>query len=477
METKRTNIGISIVLISLLIANLVILGATLSIFSYPPVLVSSIFIILAYLVIIRQVGILSATSIFCMFIIYPSVVPVLSDYIFRVPNYTLRAVPYQNQFLIEMGVFLVAACIWIIAGISISSVEPSDKRTNTVKGLRKLISEYDHTYNKYSFVVISCIVIFSAYLTTPGPTILTVSYSTVIDNYYSWATFAGNLYIGSWGVLLLVSRQTEKRSIRYYFYLITLVTVLWLLLHARRNESLGVLLALVFVYGHRFRLREVITSLRTFAVTCLGIAGSLLFVVVGQVRSGYGNISIESLFLGSTPTGASIQLPGGAHNIFGTFQFTIHYYYNNYLWGSTFLNYPVQSIPSPILSVIPIQQAPYYFDSMREHYQLYNGGNYFLNEYFANFGPYGVVLAAVVFGLLISQIDQIFTRNSIDIWTGLSVAFVAAIPRAMWYWQGNWINAILGYILTYIVYLLVLNVSNIVVRSEMSLENTVFVEK
>jgi hypothetical protein len=95
---------------------------------------------------------------------------------------------------------------------------------------------------------------------------------------------------------------------------------------------------------------------------------------------------------------------------------------------------------------------------MVDNYALYNGGNYFLNEYFANFGPSGIILSAVIFGLVVSKANKIIAGESSDIWLGLCAAFVIAMPRSMWYWQGNWINAILGFIVSYILYFVIMNI-------------------
>jgi hypothetical protein len=200
--------------------------------------------------------------------------------------------------------------------------------------------------------------------------------------------------------------------------------------------------------------RDIVISI----ATALGLGS---FVLVGEIRNGINKAALESMFIASTPeAGKTVQLPGGGHNIFGTYQFTLHHFSEeSLLLGWTFIKYPIQSIPTPIMRILPLQDLPYYFNIMQAEYALYNGGNYILNEYFANFESFGVIIAAIIFGAVAIKAQECLTRtNTPTLWTALSAAFVVGMPRSMWYWQGNWVNVALGVIATYLVYLSVTNV-------------------
>jgi hypothetical protein len=457
MRLKTTITGFAVVALSVGIYIAVLALVAVGLSSYPPILITSLAIIGAELLIINRIGLVSVPSIFWAFVSVPALVPFLSNYVLFTPNYTLRAMAYSDPGLIRKGVFLVAVFVWIVAGISIARLERPTKSQSSPVGF---VSAYTFPYTLPAFVIVSGIVLFSAYLTTPGPTILTHDYA-VAKQSPPWATFAGSLFMGSWIVLLLLTRQTNRTAVTYAFYLITVATLLWLLLHARRNETVGVLLTILVTYGHRFRLRDLGSSLRTTLFTAVFTFGFIIQIVIGKVRSGSGGIDIRSILIGSSPNGEVVKLPGGGHNIFGTYQFTLHHFAeNSFLFGTTFVKYPVQSIPTNITRVLGISQPAYYFNLMQAEYPLYNGGNYLLNEFFANFGSFGIILAAILFGLVVAKVHELLANSkNPTLWTGIAAVFVVAMPRAMWYWQGNWINVFQGILITYMLYLTVTNLT------------------
>lgn len=455
MQLKTTISGLTIIGIAIGTYMAVMVLATMGIGSYPAILLSSLAIIGAELLIIHRIGFVSVPSIFWAFISVPAMVPFLSNYILFTPNYTLRAMAYSNPVLIRKGVFLVAIFVWVFAGISIAHLGRHRQSESTPV---EFVSAYTFPYALPSFLVVSVVVLLMAYLTTPGPTILTHDYAVAKES-YSWATFAGSLFMGSWVVLLLITRQANRDTVKHLFYLITVVSLLWLLLHARRNETVGVLLVILVVYGHEFRLRDLGSSLKTTMFTAVFAFGIVMQVVVGQVRSDSGEINLRSIFIGGSPNGEVVKLPGGGHNIFGTYQFTLHHFMeNNLLFGSTFAKYPIQSIPTSFTQILGIPQLSYYFNLMQSEYPNYNGGNYLLNEFLANFASFGIVLAALLFGFAAAKAHELVT-NSQDptLWTGIAAVFIVAMPRSMWYWQGNWINVLQGLVVTYVIYLILIN--------------------
>jgi hypothetical protein len=458
MRLNTDLYGFAITLLALTTYVLVLAATASGLFSYPPILVSSIFIIGAELLIIHRIGLISVPSLFWAFVGVPALIPLLADYVFYVPNYTFRAAAYSDPVLIRKGIFLVAIFLWIVVGFCLAQFKFVERSSSSPV---EFISKYTFPYTHSAFATVSGIVLVSAYLTTPGPTILTHSYAAVIDNYIPWATFAGSLYMGSWIVLLLIARQTEERSVNYVFYLITIVSVLWLLLHARRNESLGVLLTALIIYGHDFRIRDLGSSIRTTFFALVFIIAIAIQVLVGEIRSGSAEIDLRSIFVSESPDiGGVIKLPGGGHNIFGTYQFTLHHFAENKLLaGMTFAKYPIQSVPTPILRLFGVSPPSYYFDLMRDHYPLYNGGSYLLNEYLANFGSFGIVIAGFLFGFLVLKVQETITRSANPtLWKGFAAAFIVALPRSTWYWQGNWINALQAVLVTYALYIAVVNI-------------------
>jgi hypothetical protein len=394
-------------------------------------------------------GIISVESFFAVLIIYPISVPFLSEFIFNPDVYVLRGMEHQTPGIGEYSTTI--GLIFILTyytTIKHKSLEFSLEYSGTK------LSDYTFSQKWVIILPLSILLLMMAYLTTPGPTILTISYTEVIDNYYSWANFAGAMYVGTWILLYLILRRGSITSVQYITLLIlTGLTVGWLLLHSRRNESLGILAVLVLDLTRQYGgLRQMIKT-RSGIITAISAAcGGLSFVLVEIVRSG-GQFGYH--FVQSSGGTTAMELPGGAHNIYGTFQVTLSIFKNEkeYLLGESFLWYLIQSIPTGILNLFGVTPPDFYFELLRTAYPTYLGGNFALNIYYANFGIIGIIFAACFLGWLARSTGAVLSKNTSSFQTGFAAVIVASAPRALWYTQIAWADMLQGFVAALIVYL------------------------
>jgi hypothetical protein len=456
MSKLRINKLGSVFFFSVLtVFSLFVTAVTVDIVSYPSILLNSILILSSGLFVSYTAGLVSAPSLFWALITYPMLVPLLADHIFDVPHYSLRGMAYAEPNIIRKGLFLASVFVWIFAAtIMIApTIERDSKSVPTT-----FLYERQIPFSKIGFAVLSVVVLISAYLTTPGPTILSVSYSVIINNYFSWATFAGSLFMGAW-VIFFFSYLNSPRSqiISGLFVIVTISSVLWLILHARRNESIGVLFVLFIVYGNHFRIAEIVSSVKNVLFLGISIFAVAIQILVGEFRSGGSttDISLRSLFVSNSRHGEYIHTPGGGHNIFSTYQYTLHHVTDSgYYFGETFYRYPIQIIPTPILSLFSIDTPPIYNNYMDLQWQTYPGGNYLLNEYVLNFGMVGVVVAGFIFGIVALYIqEELVSTKTPTLSTALSAGVVIVATRAIWYHQANFANSLQGVLVAYVIYM------------------------
>ncbi len=421
---------------------------------YPSILVSSLVLLGCQAYVVSQYGLLSVPSLFTALVTYPALVPFAADFVFHTPNYTLRAIPYESPALVRRVLFLIAIfTLLFVATLRALDVDDSPRRCRQFRT------------SGAAFLTLSVINVLAAYLTTPGPTILTADYVTVLNAWFPWAAFAGALYLGSWAMLYLLSRPYDVDSLYYRgLIFVSFVGVGWLLLHARRNEAMGVLTLLAIDYVANRRTEW--TVVQRAAVSVATVAGMLLGGIFVGIWRGSGRIStsIRDLFVGSSGTPQEfIAAPGGAHNVFGTVLATVDIVGRDvpYLLGETFLKYPVQAIPSGVFAVTELPYPSLYHDLLGKHYVLYNGGNYFLNTYYANFGEAGVLFGALLLGWIVSFThSHISDQTSVSLRAGVGVVLALASFRAMWYTQLNWLDNLEGFLAAYLVYVVVTNVYN-----------------
>jgi hypothetical protein len=428
---------------------------------YPPVLVSSLLIIACQIYVVRRYGLISVPSLFTALLTYPALVPFLAEYILLTDTYTARAIVYEGPEHVKRVLFLLVIFISVFAFL-LDILRTDDSRRTRENRTFYVIK------NVPAFAALAGVNLIAAYLTTPGPTILTADYTTVLSAWYPWAAFAGSLYLGSWTVLYLMSRGESTASWYYRgLIIISAVGLIWLLLHARRNEAMGVMTMLVIDYVVNRQNQSRLISGGLFQGTVLtGLIGVGLFI--GKVRSA-GTVfegSIRELFIAEVPTGTYVAPPGSPHNVFATTLATVDIFdrETSFRLGEIFLLYIPQAVPSGVYSLFDLTYPPLLHGTIGQYYQNYNGGNYFVNTYYANFGEAGIFVGAVVLTVLVYFAhDRIVNYDDATLLSGTAVILVVAGFRAMWYTQLNWIDSLQGMLAGYFICFVV---TNLVIRTD-----------
>lgn len=240
---------------------------------------------------------------------------------------------------------------------------------------------------------------FFFWLTDPSfATIITHSYTYILADRIPNTQFAGGVAVIFWlGALVNYLRLTEprcccgsgERLTNRLFVLVTLFSIIWLALHARRSELVGMALVILVV------LRSRIGFQRTFI---LGLVFLTILIVAGEIRGG----SLLVMLSGSEQTGRTdiAKMPGGASNVFMTFVNALHYFdINDYFYGETFLNYVRQIAPRFIYDAFDISKPDYFYALVFSGNYSYNGGTHVIAVFFGNFGLLGVVLVGLSIGL------------------------------------------------------------------------------
>jgi|GEM_PF-4050959 len=417
---------------------------------FPDFVYSSLFVIAVQVHLVLRFGIFSVPSLFSSLLAYPALIPFISGYIFGLDIYAVRGLRFQSPATVNKALFLIALALGVF--VFVLWVRDAVVTEGAVETERSI------AYSSRGFKLLVAVFLVSAYLTAPGPTILTADYDTILKSYYSWANFAGSLFIGSWLMLYLqYRRRRDNQWIARCFYGVSFVGVTWLLLHNRQNESIGVLAMLAIdTFQNEMSLKEMLQSARG---RVLMIVFSVLFT--GQIFAdtilSRGLSGLASVI---DPSGGATSYPGGAQNIYGGFQATVHLFSNGepFFLGRTFLQYPIQSIPTGIVVLLGLPYPSLFSDFLGSQYVTYLGGVYYLNTYYANFGVLGIVLAGALLGYVAHFASvQLRRPRQATFLTGCAGVAVAAAFRAMWYTQLNWIDSFQGYLLAFFLFLLATN--------------------
>lgn len=452
----RFREGRSGILSFLAVAIVTALSILLNMFfgpSYPHLVASSLVILFLAVFVVGRYGLVSPPSLIMALLTYPAMMPLLAAIYGVEPS--LRAAQYQSQAAMNEAVFLsLLGIAAFVATLQMRLDIPSTDWTSN-----DVVSKYRVYATPAGVAAVAAITVVSALLTTPGPTILSVDYQVVIDNYFSWAQFAGSLFMGAWIMLWLFARDKPMDSWETRLFIaVTVVSVLWLLLHARRNESFGVLAVFAIWYTRRTgttdKQYQRLRSLARYGVLTIALAG---MVIVEHLRN--PSRSLSRFVIARENGVAYLSPPGGAHNIYSTWQATVSEFGpDSYLYGESFLYFPIQTIPSAFWAMTPYARPPLFNELLDAVYAGYPGGAYILVVFYANFGTVGVVLGGVVLGLLASFSHRAIVRqDSTTFLTGVGAAVVVGAFRSMWYHPTGWTNTLQAFTIAFAIYVTVTN--------------------
>ncbi|MFC6952953.1 hypothetical protein [Halorubellus litoreus] len=476
---------------------LAVLGLLAGVFPYPHYIFGTVALLAVNAYIMSRFSIVSIPSFVSVFLTYPALVPFITRYVYRAEHISLYYPSVESTALASKIVWLVVGLLSFYA-LTLVYV---NERTDLGIGY---LNRFDYTveFDWVSFVVMASTFLGSAYLLAPGPTVFTIQYSEQASHMPSWATFAPNLFKGAWVVMFLLTLR-EKWTQKYWaFLVVSLLGTGWLMLHGRRVESIGIV-ALVFLDLTRnyYNLEDfdLIKSAKGVLLSAtFGLYVFLLFLI-GRIRNWIAPLleqrnraeprgtteqtttqeatttteptttmtttaeTTEPVTTVSPDIVSTLQygdgyvgVPGGAHSFYGTIRATVHLFDNEHdpLYGQTFLNYVLQAIPTPLQRLVGYTPPRTYSEFLATQYN-YNGGNYFMNVYYANFKFLGVVLCAIVLAFLSLYMMRVLTgeEHGPTLSTGIGAILFIPLVRVLWYTQLNWVDSIQGFVLAGFIYL------------------------
>ena len=282
------------------------------------------------------------------------------------------------------------------------------------------------------FYFICVLVLLFTYIGNPEETILTIAYQELYHSRSSIATLASIaatvFWVDAYGKTRVFLNQGDDFKIRV-FWLVTFLMVLWLVLHARRTEAIGVI-SIILIH------RKLVSGKTPYKAFAFALLAAVALYLLGYMRSnGIANINImdtvRHAFQTSFEGGGTIKtefanMPSGLGNITATMQTSIyHFYYMGepYLDGHTIYTYPIKLLPSLLVKTANLGDPSTYFYQplVLENYQ-YNGGTYLYAPAYGNFGPTGLAIASALMALIVN-----WTQKSIRSYNYIKIVFAATV--------------------------------------------------
>lgn len=440
-----------------------ILGVALAIFvltistafeiEYLPFGVSSLLLLLLLFIFSNKFGLISLPTMVAATAIYPLLVPFITRYIYRVPHFTIRAVEFESD-MVANKITTLGLLTLTLVGLFLLLDQRFESETLSIP--HRAIPTVYIGYDGVSFSILVALFLGSAFLIAPGPTILTAAYEEGANTIPGWAIFLPAVYKAAWALLFVIVSDQSYTSTRYrIFSLATALGTVWLLLHGRRVESAGlVLLYFADIYWHRLNAPSDLNTKERWLIYVTVTGMVFVLALVGRVRK--GTPSIRNMF-GLNYGGGFVGVPGGGHGIYGTSQATYALFGSEYqyLLGKTFLQYPIETIPTGVQKLIGVAATDTFREFLATQYK-YNGGNYIMNVYYANFGVLGHLLVGVLLGLLVVFMYKKLQakRPSQTLTSVVAVLLFINIIRAVWYSQLYWVDSLQGLVLVLPVYVL-----------------------
>lgn len=444
VKTKNNILAILFVLI----ISLLFLSITEFITGYPDYLITSFLIVLTYLAIIIQFGLVSIPSFIVAAVAFPATA-FLWAWLNGAKYINARYHWLQDQsFFVDKAVFHVFVTMAIVFTILLAY-----KKYIISYTIPKRTQHLDDSL----YIFTSVLFLFFFWLTDPGETILTASYKEVLSQRYAATQFASSLGMLFWLISLITYLKHKssfiyltRNSIRYFadkiFILFTVIAIFWLLLHAKRSEPIGMFLIVFYLYAERKgKKKAAIYLLLVF----------FLFAIIGFIRTTLHQSflhTLQNIPLSGYPSSDIASLPGGASSIFGTYLNTIHYFEEHSLfYGKTFFNYICQALPTPINDALNLSLPPLFHDIVLEPNYSWSGGNYIVNYFYANFGILGPVFCGVFVSLYIFLIFRCLKSNLLGIKV-IGFFLLATVLRSFWYELINLIKPIYLMLLAQIIF-------------------------
>ena len=281
------------------------------------------------------------------------------------------------------------------------------------------------------FYFMCLLILLFTYLGNQEATLLTASYQEIFHQRTalgSLASIAASIFwVDAYGKTRVFFSKGDHFKIKF-FWVVTILMILWLLLHARRTETIGVISILLL---HR----KFVTSKTPYKTIAFAIFTGLFLYLVGYLRSNaLTNVDLfetikfafQLTFEGGGSKTEFANMPSGLGNITATMQTSVyHFEYMGeaFLNGHTIYTYPFKLLPTFLVTSLNIADPTtyYYQNLVLEQYQ-YNGGDYLYAPAYGNFGKPGLYVASILMALMVN-----WTQKAMRSYDYIKIVFAASI--------------------------------------------------
>jgi len=356
---------------------------------YLPFQVSTILMILIAALVFRRYGLISLPTIVYTIMFFPALSPFVANTIMKVSYYTGYSYALQTDFILinkVLSLFLMACLSFVVicGRQSVRSHRPLGG--HIIYGRAEVV------------MLLSAVTLVSAFLTEPGETLLTGSYADLRGGALRasvWHIIGVQILQVSWIFLFLLGRH--KKTI---FWGTTIVVLVWLFLHSRRIELIGMVLCLMLWLRFKISPRRV---LLIGIVTFILMAALPVFRNASWIAGDFGHVGIQSFFhYGEIKRGTRFKLPGGAPSTI--FMTTVQLVNEkdtgklDFFQSKTMFAWIARLVPTPLAEGFGIKLPELESHSIfKAHNIPYNGSMHLLGAIYIN----GGVLLVMLYGLLL----------------------------------------------------------------------------
>ena len=369
----------------------------------------SIGLIINYLMISRRESSWTGYSqIIYIILFYPFLSPVFAHLMtgsiyFSGWNQHIQTIELTNHILLQAN---IAAMLFVL-----SNIYNFKYRQRYSKSILLIKS-------RVTYIVVAFFVILLAYLSEPENSIISTTYSQMRpSNSLFSASAVSQLFIFGWFLLFFHRKISLK-----VFFMTTIITMIYLLLHARRSEPLGIIFVLIYTYREQITLRTLLF---------FGFPLFLIFFMLDFIRdSSLKGFSLDDFLLLIETRGF---LPGGS-NILITLHDVIYLITTNSQHHVfTLVDWFIRLIPTPLLNQFNVSsrlEGSYIIDSSLG----YMGGMHLFSILYLNGSFFLIFLVSFIIGYFSSNANRNINYSvGINLRHVFYLLFLFYSPRIFWY--------------------------------------------
>ncbi len=306
-------------------------------------------------------------------------------------------------------------------------------------------SHVRHSLDKFRIplFLFGVLFLFCCYIAEPGPSLLAGSYTDTIKGRAKMGgTLAGVFMSITWVGLFMCYKKYQGLSTHKIkvalFWAFTIFGSVYLLLHSRRTELIGIFSILFVDLFFGKKLRAQIPSL------LLGLSLGLMLFLLGSLRNAKGGITnasfkqISNAFNSASERDVGqyiVSAPAGSGNIYTTMLSAVYLVDQPFYGlqrGEIFKSYSYSLIPSDVLKILGLKRPHFFSDDLYKYSAGYHGGCFIFAPIYANFGIVGLFFFAYLLGALMAWLHKSYFES-----TGLkkyvTLIIVFYFIKGFWY--------------------------------------------